>query len=507
METKDKDRSIIIIGAGFAGLAAGIYAQMNGYRSQIFELHDKPGGLCTSWERKGYTIDGCIHWLVGSNPESRMHDFWQEVGVTQGRKFINMEEYTHFEDSAGRKLVLYSDVDRLEREMLSFSPADAPVIRDFIDGIRMCLSFDQPSITTPVLKRLGKQARMIAGFILNGKKMQRWMKTSCGEFAARFSDPLLKKAFGEMWGENFSMLFMLFTFAYLHNRNAGYPIGGSLPMSKALESRYLALEGTIHYNKTVSRIITDGGKAVGIILEDGTEYRCSRVISAADGYSTIFKMLESKYINDSIRNMYDTWPLFPSLIFAGIGVNRRFDDINVSVSGFNYALREPVEIADKTIDSMFVHIFHHDNTMAPEGKTALIIMLYTGYDYWKKLRSDRNAYLAKKEEVGRKLISLLEQRFPGISSQVEMIDIATPVTFERYTGNWKGTFEGWQITPQNAGAVMKPLSQTLPGLSNFYMCGQWVEPGGGLPTGIMSARRLFKGICKEDGKKFTTTFA
>ena len=47
------DNTIIIIGAGVAGLAAGCYAQMNGYRSQIFELHNLPGGLCTSWVRKG----------------------------------------------------------------------------------------------------------------------------------------------------------------------------------------------------------------------------------------------------------------------------------------------------------------------------------------------------------------------------------------------------------------------------------------------------------------------
>jgi len=47
-----EQKSIIIIGAGIAGLAAGCYGQMNGYRTQIFELHYNPGGLCTSWKRK-----------------------------------------------------------------------------------------------------------------------------------------------------------------------------------------------------------------------------------------------------------------------------------------------------------------------------------------------------------------------------------------------------------------------------------------------------------------------
>jgi len=88
---------------------------------------------------------------------------------------------------------------------------------------------------------------------------------------------------------------------------------------------------------------------------------------------------------------------------------------------------------------------------------------------------------------------------------VEVTDVATPLTFERYTGNWKGSFEGWIITPENAYTMTKPMPQMVPGLKNVYMCGQWVEPGGGLPTSIMSAKRLLKTICKEDGRKFRST--
>ena len=55
--------------------------------------------------------------------------------------------------------------------------------------------------------------------------------------------------------------------------------------------------------------------------------------------------------------------------------------------------------------------------------------------------------------------------------------------------------------------MMRPMRQTLPGLENFYMCGQWVQPGGGLPTSVMSGRRLLQALCKEDRKKFQTTVA
>jgi len=502
MKSDFNDNSIIIIGAGFAGLAAGIYAQMNGYKTRIIEMHDKPGGLCTSWKRKGYTIDGCIHWLVGSSPKSNMHDLWEEAGVTQGREFIYMDEYMHFESPDGRTLTFYTDVERLEKHLLEFSPADAEQIKTFIDGIKMCMAFDQPSENVPIGRRIIKKLRLFRTFVMKGKKLQALMKTTGKEFAAGFKDPLLKSAFDEIWIPEFSILFMFFTFAYLHTKNAGYPLGGSLPMSKALEERYKALGGIINYKKRVEKILTDHDLAVGVKLNDGTEHLSKFVISAADGYNTIFKMLEGKYIDEKIRNMYDNWVLFPSIILVGVGVNRRFDDVPFSVSGFSFPLKNPVQIADKMRDRLTVHLYHHDPSMAPEGRTAITLMFETDYEYWKKLHEDKIEYEQKKDEIAGQIIELLEQRFTGISSQVEMIDVATPMTFERYTGNWKGSFEGWLITPENSNVMMKPMPQTLPGLSNFFMCGQWVEPGGGLPTGIMSGRRLVKTLCKQDHKKF-----
>ena len=497
------EKSMIIIGAGFAGLAAGIYGRLNGYSTQIFEMHSQPGGLCTSWKRKGYTFDACIHWLVGSSPESPNHQVWHETGVAQGREFIYADEYCRCEGADGRTIIFYSDIDRLESHLLSISPEDAGTIREFISGIRMCLAFDFPSEYDPLPARLKKSVSTFFSFMKYGKDFRDWTKVTGEAFANRFRDPLLKEAFREIWIPEFSVVFMLFTFAWLHRRNAGYPIGGSMPLSRALEARYLELGGVLHYNKKVARILTADNIATGIRLVDGTEHYAARIISAADGHSTLFSMLDGRYLDNKTREPYEKWPLFHSLLFVSLGVNRRFDEIPVTVSGITFPLKEPVMIADKMCNRLPVHIYNQDPTMAPEGRTAVTVMLESGYEYWKGLAEDRNLYLQKKDEVAALIIRLLEQRFPGISGQVEVTDVATPLTFERYTGNWKGSFEGWLITPANAYTMTKPMPQTVPGLKNFYMCGQWVEPGGGLPTSIISGRRLMKKICREDGKRFT----
>ena len=86
-----------------------------------------------------------------------------------------------------------------------------------------------------------------------------------------------------------------------------------------------------------------------------------------------------------------------------------------------------------------------------------------------------------------------------------MVDVATPMTYERYTGNWRGSMEGWLLTTQTIKMTTgRGMDKTVPGLDNFYMAGQWVEPGGGVPTAAQSGRDVVKMICERDGLSFTT---
>jgi phytoene dehydrogenase-like protein len=152
---------------------------------------------------------------------------------------------------------------------------------------------------------------------------------------------------------------------------------------------------------------------------------------------------------------------------------------------------------------MCLDIYSYDPTFAPPGKTALVAFLYADYDYWQKLRLENHEqYKQEKEEVADQVIAFLDTRFPGLAKQVEMRDVATPATWERYTGSWRGSWEGWMLTSK---VFMTRMSKELPGLKNFYMVGQWVEPGGGTPAVAASGRNAIQIICKRDGKKFITT--
>jgi phytoene dehydrogenase-like protein len=147
------------------------------------------------------------------------------------------------------------------------------------------------------------------------------------------------------------------------------------------------------------------------------------------------------------------------------------------------------------------HFCNYDATLAPPGKTTVILTLDSDFDFWKSLRSDIGRYKEEKMRTAETLIAILEKRFPGFADQVEMMDVATPMTFERYTGNWKGHYQAFMPTPQ---ILSKSASKTLPGLNRFYMAGQWVSFGG-LPTAASMGRQVIQIICHAEGKKFETT--
>ncbi len=497
-------RSIIIVGAGIAGLSAGCYGRMNGYDTHIFELHDKPGGLCTAWQRKDYTIDGCIHWLVGSNPSSDFNRLWRELGALRGMEIIDHEVFIRFEGTGGRTFDLYTDIDRLERHMKELAPADAAVIEDLTGAIRSISHVKMPlpkprEISTPL-----DGLRMLPRMLPLMRPLLKWRKTPLAAFAERFTDPLLHEAFTSFFDlPDFPLLGFMFTMAWLNNKDAGYPVGGSLQFSHNIERRYLDLGGEITYKARVERILVEGGRAAGVSLADGSEHRADVVISAADGHATIFDMLEGEFADAKVRERYDSMPIFEPLVQVALGVAAELPGEPQTV---DFPLSSPLGIAGRRHDRMQVVNHCFDPTQMPQGKTVLTTTFMTEYGYWEELYEDRERYKEEKQRIADNVVAAIEGRFPAISGRVEAVDVATPVTYKRYTNNWQGSFEGWLLTTKNMGeSMLKGMDKTLPGLADFYMIGQWVMPGGGLPPAAQSGRDVIHILCHKDGRPFTTT--
>lgn len=494
---------IIIIGSGIAGLSAGCYAQMNGYRSVIFEMNKTPGGLCTAWQRKGYTFDISMHMLTGS-VSGPYHTMWEELGVTGNFKFHFHNHISQIE-GMGKKLLLSTNRKELEDEMLAISPADTKLIKEFIHIVFGPDMMKAASLKPAELKNLVDKLKVIPVILPLIRIFSKHNKVTLQQYAARFRNPFLREAirfFIDAPGWPMPQFPLAVLAGYIKSgvTEAGSPIGGSQKVAYHIAGLYKNLGGEIQYNSHVTDLIVENDRVAGIRLKDGSEQRADNVIWAGDGHTLIFDILDGKYMNDRIRNMYDNWIPVKPIIHVMIGVA-----IDLSGEPHRIVLEadEPVTIAGR--EHRWLTVLHHcfDKSMAPAGKSAVEVWFDTDYNYWEELAKDRVKYKAEKQRIAEYAIKQLEKRWPGFSSKTEVIDVPTPATYMRYTGNWKGSPDGWYLTPDNINE-MEPL-RTLPGLEGLHMAGQWTTTFSGTVIAAVTGRQVIQLMCSKEGKKFVST--
>jgi phytoene dehydrogenase-like protein len=486
---------IIIIGGGIAGLCAGVYARRSGYEVDVFEKHDKPGGLATSWHRGDYTFETCLHWLLGSNPTSAMHDLWREVFDIDRLRFVNPGEFVRLESERGERLSIYTDVDCMEDELLRRAPEDAAEIRRLANAVRRFSRVGMPDPSGSWRRNLRSVFRMLPDL----PALRRWSRLSSVEYGRRFSHPLLRRFFGTDEAASLSVAALIFSLAWMSERNAGYPIGGSQAVIRLIVENFLRLGGRLRLSTEVQSVLVERDAAVGVRLARGGTELADWVVSAADGHATIFKLLGGKYADETITRRYGSMSTFPSYVQVSLGIAR---DLSAQPGYVTRVLDVPLTVDPGTeLREVSFRLFNFDPSFAPAGKTAVTCVLPTrNFEYWTNLRARGPAqYRLEKQRIAQSVITILERFVPNVRASIEVTDVSTPATVIRYTGNWKGSREGWLLTPATG---LRPFEETLPGLHQFLMVGQWVMPGGGLPAGLVTARAAVHSICKQDRAAF-----
>ena len=488
-------KKVAIIGGGVTGLSAGIHARRNGYDATIFEMHYLPGGMCTSWQRRGFSFEGCLHYiqLTGSSPQHFFFNLWKELGVFPAIKMIPQEVFHSFRDLSGRTFHLFADADRLEEELLRHSPGDADEVRALAAAVRTYSWFVRSAGRNPI-RLLRKGAGMLRGLPLFWK----YGSMNLGEYASRFRDPLLREALTDIFGcPEFACISLFFILAGWHLGGTAYPQGGSLALAKAIEGTFLGLGGEIRYRSKVQRILVEDGRAAGVELNDGSVERADIVVSAADGRSTLVDLLGGRFTPQRLRDRYATKPLYPAFIQVSLGVDL---DLSAEPHALKVQLRNPFQLAGRTRRELWLHHFACDPTAAPSGKTALAVLYPTDWSWWEQFPYGNRNYEKEKERILAATIAHLEEILPGISSRIEVSDVSTPYTMHRYTGNWRGS-PGFVMTKELAGEMTLKTCYTLPGLDRFYMAGQWVK-GFGVPMAALSGREVVQAICRADRRRF-----
>jgi len=294
--------------------------------------------------------------------------------------------------------------------------------------------------------------------------------------------------------EDFSAIAFLFILVWFSQKNAGYPIGGSMPFTLRMADKYKSLGGKFTGKARVEKIVTNGNKAIGVRLIDGTVKYADHIIGACDLHALMYDMLDGKYITSEIKQAFDTWPLFVPIVQVSFGINRTVDS-----KYHTYQVIAPgVKIGSTTLTSGYgVSNYNHDAEITPKGKCVMKMLFESPVEIWEAM--DEQEYRREKDKIAKETSEKLEQLYPDAKGHIEIVDVATPLTGIRYTGVWKGAYEGFQPTSKN---MTKSIKMTLNGLDNFYLSGQWLAPGGGLPPAAQTGKWVIQLLAKKDKKRF-----
>lgn len=489
-------KKVIVIGAGIAGLSAGCFARMNGYEAAVFEMNALPGGLCTAWERNGFTFDSGIQYLNGSKSGTPWNVVWRELGALKEKK-VYYKSIPVKVCLKERIVNLYNDPDKLKEYLKEIAPEDTAMIDELAYAVNMFYSMEaMPFFKPKELLGVADVFRMLKSVRPILALFKKYRNTSINEFASMFKNPILRKAIRAI-SVSSSTENCLAVPSILANRDSGFPEGGSLEFAKSIERRFTGLGGTVRYGAKVTRVLTENGKAAGLRLGNGEEVKGDIVISASDGYNTIFRLLDRKFTSKKIRRIYEEEPVVPSNLQISIGLKESLLSGKQDFTEYIYELGEPIVIAGEKKEFMVVRPYSFESAFAPEGKSVITVAFPCDSKYWERIYSDKAKYRKEKGSAAETVISALEKIYPGIRENIEALDIATPMTYIRYTANRKGSSLGF------VNFFNLNIPRTLPGLKDFYMAGQWVGDSG-LIGAARSGRDIIQVICSRDKKAFRT---
>ena len=495
-------KKVVIIGGGIAGLSAGIFAQKNGFESIILEKHNTLGGECTGWDRQGYHIDGCIHWLVGTKEGTPIRRLWETVGALDGIGIYHPESFLAFEHE-GVTVHFYCDLERLKSSWMEISPEDKDTIEEFCKDIKKLQSFEFP-IGKPVdMMNILEKFKYIASMKDVGPIMQKYGKISSQEYAKTFKHPALREALASFLPVGgYSASSILFPLGTFTGGQSSIPYGGSKALAMRMVERYLSLGGTVEASCEAVELAIDQKYVKRVICQNSKSFEADYFIAACDARVLYERLLKGQYPDPEFQKRYNNPKVYPlaSNIYIGIGYESTMVDIPRT-------LRFPVESSGikqngKPIEHLQMTHYAYEPDFAPEGHTVItfaINQFQPEFDAWEALAKDQKAYTSEKARIGQEVVGAMETRFPHMRGKLKILDVASPQTYERYFNAYRGAFMGFW--PTIRGKMMAHTGR-IKGLNNIFLSGQWLQPPGGLPVAVVTGKDTIMRLCKKERKKF-----
>jgi all-trans-retinol 13,14-reductase len=503
-----RDFDAIVIGSGIGALTcASLMARLRNWRVLVLERHFKIGGFTHSFDRPGgWSWDVGVHY-VGEMAEGlltrRLFDFITDGGVTWNPMPDGYDQlvYPDF------RFCVHGKTGFQDSLTLAF-PEEKPAIdryfRDLQSAMawfrRRVLSASLPAFMGSALKVINRATRKLP------------LTITKQYLEERFRDPRLRAVLASTWG-NYGLppgqsAFVTHAIVATHYyHGAYYPVGGASEIARTTSAIVRRAGGELLVNHEVTRILVEGDRAVGVEAQVSqgarktvVEFRAPFVVSDAGAWNTYTRLLPSSYPLP-FREELKSPPEGFEVVQLYIGFRR--DPRELGFRGENHWIftshdhdemyRQRDELLNGRDPWAFLS-FGSLKDLRGRRHTAEIITALscaTLEAYREEPWRHRSAgYEAAKSRITGALLALVERHYPGFGDLVEYVELATPLTFEHFTGAPSGAIYGYPGTP---GRYRSDWLNVKTPVRNLYLTGADACSSGiagALMGGVTAASRL-----------------
>ncbi|MEQ9235998.1 carotenoid isomerase [Coleofasciculus sp. E2-BRE-01] len=472
---------VIVIGSGIGGLVTATQLVAKGAKVLVLERYLIPGGSAGYFEREGYRFDVGASMIFGFGTEGTTNLLTKALdAVNVGVETIPDDVQIHYHLPEGLDLKVHRDYEKFLHELTERFPHERRGIRQFYDEcwkVFNCLNaMELLSLEEPryLMRVFFQHPLACLGLV-------KYLPQNAGDIARRYiHDPQLLQ-FIDMecycWSvvpaDKTPMINAGMVFSDRHYGGINYPKGGVGEIAQKLVEGLEKAGGQIHYSARVSEILTEQGKAVGVRLATGEEYRAKRVVSNATRWDTFEKLLPPEQMPASEEKWQQRYQKSPSFLSLHLGVEAKVFPPGTEC---HHILLEEWDKMEADEGTIFVSIpTLLDPDLAPEGYHIMHTFTPSWMENWQGLSAKE--YEDKKEEAAGRIIERLESIFPGLDAGLDYMEVGTARSHRRFLGREDGTY-GPIPRRKLRGLLGMPFNRTaIPGL---YCVGDSTFPGQGL---------------------------
>lgn len=499
-------KKVIVIGAGISGLVCANYLRRAGFDVTVFEKHIIPGGMSAQWKRKDYIFEGGMHWLGGAIEKMPINEIWKNCGALKENNPLYFRDPFYTLYRKDKQIMMWRNLEKMKEEFLKNAPEDAKMIKKlcrdvkFLSGVHSPLA-DISGLKTKIKHKMGMiEALKMAPAVL---KLLTLAKIPLSAYIEKFKNEDIKHLLYSVIGYRYNAYSMVYTISSFAQGDCGYPRGGSLVMANNMAETFLNRGGKIEYRKEVKEILIDeNGRAKGVRIFDGVSkegqtLESDAVVCTVDLMASEKLIAEDKIPQAQKKIFENASKCVPEMtMFVCYGVNT---DLSSYPKGMVIPLpkEKPFEAAGIKFSELRINNYATYRDITCEGKTSLTcLLLGDSYDYWKKAKED-GTYKEKKEDLKDRLLKIIEENIPEVSGNIEITDVATPLTYERYTNAYQGSW--MSVWNEKNGLNNFKEKSKIPGL---YFAGERLNMTGGLPIAAITGWHAAQYVTKDAGYIF-----